>query len=151
MDNKSSVSLRLPWSPSANEIWRSLNGSYRPYLAPKYRKFLKEVKALYLAQGAPRFENKELLQVGILLFPPHNRSYDVDNRIKPTLDALTKCGLWIDDRYVRRLYVSACMSVEHGAIIVEVEPFEEKKELANAKTLASYYGLKCIDKETRKK
>ena len=150
--NVKHVSLRLPWSPSANEIWGSLSGSYRPYLAPKYRKFLKEVSALYQAQGSPKFDEKNPLQVTIRLFPPHNRSYDIDNRVKPTLDALTKCGLWVDDRYVRRLTVCANVPVENGAVIVEIEPFDEIKERGNVETILSWYGLKSLKstKETKK-
>ncbi len=149
MKTTNNLSLRLPWSPSANEIWRSLRGGSRPYLAPKYRRFLKDVQTLYFAQGSPKVDAKEPLQVTIRLFPPHNRSYDVDNRIKPTLDSLTKCGLWIDDRYVRRLNVYASVPVKDGAIVVEIETFDEQKENERVATLLSWYGLEQLPSKSK--
>lgn len=109
------------------------------------------MKTLYIAQGAPKFEPKTLLQVTIHLFPPHNRSYDVDNRIKPTLDSLTHCGLWSDDRYIRRLTVTAGRPIQDGAIIVEVERFDEDKERENENTVLSWYGLKALSTPKKKK
>lgn len=143
-------SMLLPWSPSANEIWRSLRGTGRPYLAAKYRTYLKNVLAYYIAQGSPKFIGKEPLQVTLRLFPPHNRSYDIDNRIKPTLDALTRAGLWIDDRYVRKLTVIAYVPVEKGAVIIEIEPFDEEQENEYIETILSWYGLKRLSKTKRK-
>lgn len=145
------ISILLPWSPSANEIWRSLRGTGKPYLAAKYRVYLKNVLAYYTAQGAPKFANKEPLQVALRLFPPHNRSYDIDNRIKPTLDALTRAGLWIDDRYVRKLVVTAYVPVEKGAVVVEIEPFDEERENEFVATILSWYGLKRLSPKTQKK
>ena len=146
-----SVVLRLPWSPSANEIWRNFNGSHRPYLAPKYRAFIKNVYKFYIEQGAPKFDDQSYLQVTLRLFPPHKRNYDIDNRIKPTLDSLTKCGLWKDDRFVRRLAVYACSPVKEGAVIVEIEELDESKDLEHADTLLSWFGLHKLEVKSRKK
>ena len=151
MNNIKPIVLRLPWAPSANEIWRNLRGSYRPYMAPKYRAFIKNVCALYVAQGAPRFEDKSPLQVCIRLFPPHKSFYDIDNRIKPTLDSLTKCGLWLDDRYVRKLSVEPGVPVKNGAIIVEIEEFDEAKSKEHIDTLLSWYGLEKLEYKSKKR
>lgn len=145
------ICIRLPWCPSANEIWRSLRGSGRPYLAPKYRSYLKNVMAFLAAQGGPRFDSKEPLQITLRLFPPHNRSYDIDNRIKPTLDGLTKSGFWIDDRIVRKLTVIANVPVEGGAVIAEVERYDEELERGYVETLLSWYGLKELTSPKQKR
>ena len=73
------------------------------------------------------------------------RSYDVDNRVKPTLDALTKIGLWKDDRYVRKITVTACEAVKYGAVVVEIDEFANEAELETNKTILSWYGLKPLD------
>ena len=142
MKDKQTVILCLPWAPSANEIWRSSNFRSRPYIAPKYKRFLRDVKTACVAQGSPRFEGKRPLEITIDLFPPHNRPYDVDNRIKPTLDALTKAGVWRDDRYVRRITANSNFSVEGGAIIVNISPLVRNwGEMFNA---VKAFGLKIL-------
>lgn len=83
------------------------------------------------------------------LFPPHNRNYDIDNRIKPTLDSLTKSGLWIDDKFVRKLVVIASVPVIRGAIIAEIETYDEEAERGYVETLLSWYGLKPLEQKRR--
>ena len=43
--------------------------------------------------------------VNVLLVYNSRRRYDVDNRVKPILDAFTKAGVWIDDSQVDSIYV----------------------------------------------
>lgn len=114
-----SVILKLPWAPSANQIWRNYR-SGQVYLSKKYQVFLERAYYAWLEQGAPRFKS-ETAKVVLNLFPPSTRPYDVDNRIKPTLDALTKIGFWKDDRIVRKITAIANPPVEGGAIIVDVD------------------------------
>ena len=106
--------------------------------------------AFYVAQGTPKFGTKDPLQFALRLFPPHNRSYDIDNRIKPTLDALTRAGLWIDDRYVRKLTVTAYVPVNKGAVVVEIEPYDEERENEHMNTILSWYGLERLDPKSKK-
>ena len=105
--------------------------------------------AFYMSQGRPKLQTKQPLQATLWLFPPHNRSYDVDNRVKPTFDALTKCGLWIDDQYVRKLIVTASVPVERGAVVVEVEPYDEALEREYVAELISRFKLRLL--ETKRK
>lgn len=143
------ITLRLPWAPSANVIWRNLkNGAV--YLSPQYRTFLNDAYCAYLEQGKPRVASGELLQVSLKLFPPHKRPYDVDNRIKPTLDALTKLGFWVDDRYVRKITVAANEPVEGGAIIVSIDAFNSDAESHASEALLTFHGLKRLSKENKK-
>ena len=139
------VTLRLPWAPSANVIWRNLR-SGAVYLSPQYRTFLNDAYYAYLAQGKPRVDNGELLQVTLRLFPPHRRAYDIDNRIKPTLDALTKIGFWKDDRYVRKITVVANEPVDGGAIVLDVDAFQSDAEKHTSQALLTWHGLKPLTK-----
>ena len=137
------ITLRLPWAPSANVIWRNLkNGAV--YLSPQYRTFISDSYYAYLSQGKPKVARGELLQVTLKLFPPHRIAYDIDNRIKPTLDALTKIGFWQDDRYVRKISVIANEPVEGGAIIVEIDQFDNIQEEHASQALLSWHGLKKL-------
>lgn len=91
--------FRIPFPPSANAIWRNARG--RTYLSKEYKTFLEEVAAAWRPeQAAGGWETDARYTVTIQLFPATRRKYDVDNRIKPTLDALTKAGVWLDDEQV---------------------------------------------------
>ncbi len=137
------LTLKLPWAPTANLIWRNNRRTGRTYLSPEYRAFLTNASADYLIQGSPKASSGTALQITIRLFPPNRKYYDVDNRIKPVLDALTKIGFWTDDRFVRKVTAIACVPVEKGAVIVEVEPFENEND--------GLYGLQPIADAKRKK
>lgn len=144
-------SMKLPWAPSANLIWRSLRGG-RVYLSPKYREFLEAAYAEYLKQGSPRIDDETpAVQIVLKLFPPSKHAYDVDNRIKPALDALTKLGFWKDDRIVRKITVVANEPVVNGAIVVEIDSFDNEAEETTRRSILSWYGLKPFQKKTKTK
>ena len=130
--------ILLPWAPSANAMWRS---GRRCYLSQQYKTFLTDARAYYLQQGAPRISGR--VAVTVYLFPPNYRTYDVDNRIKPTLDALTKCGFWDDDKQVRRVTAIEGAPVANGAIVVKVEPYEQ----ADVTALCKRFNLKPLGKK----
>lgn len=100
------LTLVLPWPPSANRIWRNVSG--RTYVSREYKKFLDAVGAevdeikIKKRIRSINVNGKNVLMGGkfnveIVLHPPNKRPFDVDNRIKPVLDALTKSGVWNDD------------------------------------------------------
>ena len=114
------MKIFLPWPPSANKIWRNLRGSRGLYLAKEYKRFVDESKIWLWKQGSPRVLGDENLEVVIKLYPPTQRGYDVDNRIKPTLDALTKVGFWRDDKIARKVTAIACEPIPGGGAVVEI-------------------------------
>ena len=136
------VTLKLPWAPSANQIWRNHRAG-QVYLSKKYQDFLKLAYYAWLEQGSPTFK-EEAAQVELNLFPPSSRPYDVDNRIKPTLDALTKMGFWTDDRIVRKVTAVASVPVAGGAIIVNVEAFNPRQLVESSQETAQNMGLLVI-------
>ena len=91
------------------------------------------------------------MQVTLRLFPPHNRDYDVDNRIKPSLDALTKTGFWLDDRYVRKIVAVDCEPVVGGAVVALVEPFDDSAEREIVNALLCRFGLKRLNENKKTK
>lgn len=136
--------FRLPWLPSANRIW--VTGRGVTYLSRQYKAALRESQILWLEQGRPRVAG--LVEVYLYLYPPDRRSVDVDNRIKPALDTLTKIGFWSDDDCVQHVQATLCDPVENGAIIAEVYAFDETRKPSH-----EAYGLKAKTKKklSRKK
>ena len=78
--------IKLPWPPSLNSQWRSDWRGWT-YVTKETRKFRDAVKRLFPEPGL-LFEDEDKIRVTILLHPPTRRKLDVDNRIKPVLDAL---------------------------------------------------------------
>lgn len=107
-----SLTLELPWPPSANTYWRK--GKHGIYLGPAGRRFKDEVTTdLHHVHG---FDGA-LVTVELSLNPPTKRQYDVDNRIKPVLDALQSAGIFNDDSQVQ--CVSACKApiIKYGRCV----------------------------------
>jgi crossover junction endodeoxyribonuclease RusA len=57
-------------------------------------------------------------------YPPDRRKRDIDNLVKPTLDALTKAGVWLDDEQVEELTIRR-LNVSRGGLLV-AEIYERK-------------------------
>lgn len=98
------TTLYVPFPPSANRMWRVGRG--QSYLSKEYKEFIKEVRLEWLARNREGWRTSGRFTVSIKLFPPNRRRYDVDNRIKPTLDALTRAGVWDDDSLVETVTAS---------------------------------------------
>lgn len=81
--------------PTANLMWRQAGA--RTFVSKAAADWYKLV-ALELA-GAKAPEDWRYYKVEIVV-EPKRRQGDVDNRIKPVLDALTKAGFWKDDKDV---------------------------------------------------
>jgi len=96
------VTLTLPWPPSANTYWRR-NG-HRYFIAPAGIQFRTEVEARCLALGVKPLAGQVAMTV--TLVPGDRRRRDIDNVLKPLLDALTHGGAWTDDSQVKRLMVT---------------------------------------------
>jgi crossover junction endodeoxyribonuclease RusA len=54
------------------------------------------------------------------IYPPDKRKRDIDNGIKPVLDALQHAGLYDDDNQVMRLLVTRCEILKGGQIVIRI-------------------------------
>ena len=106
--------------PTANRMWRR-NPRGGMYLTSEAHAFVEEVALA--VKGARVPESWKYCAVEIIV-EPRRRSGDVDNRIKPTLDALTKCGFWDDDDMVA--FVSCCFGSVRGRTIVRITKRDAK-------------------------
>ena len=100
------ILLELPIPPTINHYYCPKQGSYSKYLSDKTKAFRRDVYYLYRANSKRiAFNDNECLQVYIKFIFDNARANDIDNRIKPLLDALTHAGCFTDDKYIFRLIV----------------------------------------------
>ena len=95
--------LTIPFPPTLNHNIGRRGGRY--YQSGEYKSFLTQVGWLWL-KAVPRDWSKESrYSVVVELIYNTQRRYDVDNRVKPILDALTHAGTWNDDAQVDEILV----------------------------------------------
>lgn len=103
---KTAVQLVLPYPPSANRLWRRWRG--RTALAAAAVKYRRQVAGLWWearqrAELAPI--GRKSCRVWMWAHPPDHRRRDLDNLIKPLLDALQWAGIMENDCQVRGLSI----------------------------------------------
>lgn len=125
----SAVLLELPMAPSMNTYWRrgpnrsprAPTGAMVTHLTKEGREFRRQVRLTWLAQPIRRSLAGSLsVRAWIWFARPGS---DVDNRIKPTLDALAHAGVFENDNQVA--YVAFRRMTERrrpATMIVHVEP-----------------------------
>lgn len=86
--------LELPYPPSVNHYW-GMRGKIR-FLTAKAKKFRQEVVDIIEEIGADNDLDCPL-RLEMTVYPPDRRKRDVDNTIKPVLDALEHANLYTND------------------------------------------------------
>ena len=109
------MKLTLPYPPSVNTYW-GFRGSRR-FLTKKAVEFKKAVAA----EVSGGFVTDRLL-VSVQLFPPDRRIRDIDNVVKPLLDALVQAGAMSDDSQIDYLVVARDEVIAGGKCVVELQP-----------------------------
>jgi crossover junction endodeoxyribonuclease RusA len=119
-ENNTSVNLilNLPYPPSVNGYW-GFKG-HRRFLTKKAVEF-KALVAYQVLKQRTRF-NKDILEMRIVWHPPDRRIRDIDNPIKPLLDALTQAGLFEDDCQIRKLHIEFGAIIKGGKTTVVLKP-----------------------------
>ncbi len=85
----------LPWGPTMNTYWRHVGAKVHVSReGVVYRR-----KVCTLTAGMNTF-GSQLLRVYIYADPPDRRGRDLDNLLKPVLDALMHAGLYDDDSQI---------------------------------------------------
>lgn len=106
--------------PSVNRIWR--NGRGQTYLSKDAIAFY-QLARLTVRARVP--SDWPFYRVDIIV-EPRTRAGDVDNKIKPTLDALTKAGFWKDDDRVAFVSCRFGKINKRGRTIIRVSRMEKK-------------------------
>lgn len=112
---------RLPWPPSVNCYIR--RGGNRSYMTKRGKEFRAEVVAWITANVVgPTLSGR--LFVGIELTPPDHRKRDIDNHVKPVLDALQHANVFQDDEQIDLLRVCRLHVEPPGACDVTIYEME---------------------------
>ena len=115
------IELDIPAAPpSVNRIWR--NGQGKTYLSKEAVEFYQIVKWT-VRERVPK--DWRYYRVEIVV-EPRSRRGDVDNKIKPTLDALTKAGFWPDDDRVAFVSCHFGKVNRNGRTLIRVSRMDKK-------------------------
>ena len=115
------IILDLPLPNSANTHWRNARGI--TYISKKGVEFRKLV-ADYVSEFSIVAPPGRLL-VGIDIYPDSKRRMDIDNRIKPLLDALEHAGVMENDSLVDKLVVERKQILKGGKCRVFISEFHQ--------------------------
>jgi len=111
----------LPWPPSMNHYWRRVGP--RTLISREGRTFRTSVCALLGAGGPRRPPAGGRVALAMEAFPPDRRRRDLDNLLKPTLDALQHAGVYEDDSQIDLLVVRRRRPDRpHGHVAIRVDP-----------------------------
>lgn len=97
------MKILMPWPPSTNSIWRNVGS--RTVLSKSARVYRNRARGELLAQGVANTKLSGRLAVRVMLYPHDRRPFDVDNKLKALLDALTHSRVWLDDGQVDEITI----------------------------------------------
>tara|TARA_R100001594_G_scaffold150671_1_gene213370 strand:+ start:127 stop:630 length:504 start_codon:yes stop_codon:yes gene_type:complete len=131
------VTLELGFPPTANTYYRTVRMGKlcRVILSNRGRTYKEEVaRAVTEIQNCNDtryeclpFHASDRLSVDIKLYAPTRRKYDIDNRIKPLLDALAFACVFPDDEAVDEITVKRKEIIKGGKVIVKLEKIKEQE------------------------
>ena len=120
----SDYQFEMPWPPTVNHY-------HQPVRMDKGVRIIKGQEAKQYAKDCERWlrdlglENEKIpedkkLSMKLILHPPTLRKYDVDNRTKGIMDALSNSNFYADDSQVERLTIEKGEKVKDGMVEVFV-------------------------------
>ena len=112
------TTIVLPWPPSVNSYYRSVNG--RAIMSKRGRAYRDAVMRAVRACGAAKHLDCRLA-VEITLHPRDRRKFDIDNTVKAVFDGMQKAGVFLDDSQVDRLLVTRSTVEPGGVAVVKIK------------------------------
>jgi crossover junction endodeoxyribonuclease RusA len=103
------IKLTLPYPPTVNHYWGQVGS--KKFLGKKGKEFRESVFLCVYSAQEGRLNAR--LHMEVYLYPPDNRKRDVDNVLKPLLDALEHAGTYENDSQIDKLCVTR-MEVTKG-------------------------------------
>lgn len=108
------IKLSLPFPPSVNHYWGQF-GKQR-FIGKKGKEFRLAVAEACLEEEVQALEGP--LSIHITLFPPDKRARDIDNVIKPLLDAMEHAGCFENDNQITELHIMRKEVQKGGSCVV---------------------------------
>lgn len=101
------MKIKLPYPPSINHYYCRVNRTSRnTFISKKGRDFRNEVIIAWNQEGGKTIPVSKNIVVSVCVIPPDNRRRDIDNLLKPLLDALQHAGAYEDDNQIVSLSIS---------------------------------------------
>lgn len=121
------IELVLPWPPSVNAYWRSFvpKGWTRAtvHVSEDGKRYQEAVRCL--AEDLRIEPLRGHLKLEVTFHPPDNRGHDLDNRLKPMIDALANAGAFENDVQIREIHAKFGPVAKGGKAVVRVSTLLE--------------------------
>jgi len=117
------ANLKLPMPPSVNHLWFNVRGRGR-VRAKRYKAWHDDAGWRIRAARVPKISGRVNVTLRAAL---PSRPRDLDNILKPLLDALTAFNVIDDDKFVTRLAAEWAAAVEPGMVEVQVRQFDRRE------------------------
>jgi crossover junction endodeoxyribonuclease RusA len=114
------ITLRLPYPPSINNYW--LASGHRRFISERGKKFKKAVAAYVFINEIQSFGSKPL-EISIWIHPRSKVLMDIDNCVKPIIDACQDAGIFDNDVQVQALHVYRTDPIKGGGCAVMIQEF----------------------------
>lgn len=111
------IEYNLAWPPTVNHYYAVYRG--RKIKSAEGRRYLRDtVLTIHARCRPPRLTGPVSLR--IVACPPDKRRRDLDNLLKPVLDAFTSAGVYLDDSQVHKIVIERGELITNGALLVTV-------------------------------
>jgi crossover junction endodeoxyribonuclease RusA len=110
---------KLPWPPTVNNYYTVARG--RKIISKKGRQFKSDCSFYITRLADPMKAN---LQVEISVCMPDKRRRDLDNLLKPILDALGQYGVYEDDSQIVDLRIKK-IEGKKGEVLILIKEIQE--------------------------
>ena len=110
--------LHLPYPPSISNYW--IASGHRRFISKRGRDFKLAVQEYVALHQLESFGDASV-EVNIILRPRNLKLMDIDNCVKPILDALQDAGMFVDDKQVGHVSIRRGVPIPDGKCIVAVE------------------------------
>jgi crossover junction endodeoxyribonuclease RusA len=114
------IKLELPYPPSVNHYWGQ--SGKNKFLGKKGKEFRIAVAEACLDARVVALEGR--LSLHVSLCPPDRRQRDVDNVLKPLLDAMEHAGCYDNDNQIDELHIIRRDVQKGGSCVVLILPIK---------------------------